>query len=129
MRVKVYLDIFFLWNWCLNFVLITITGYTIRQKVSLRKRLIAAAIGAVCAIGAIIGKKTLPAIICYFAAIYLMIRIAFGFYSILQIVKIIVVFLTTAFCIAGILLSFFEQEKNYMKQMVCMQLGEWKCSI
>ena len=129
MRVKVYLDIFFLWNWCLNFVLITITGYTIRQKVSLRKRLIAAAIGAVCAIGAIIGKKTLPAIICYFAAIYLMIRIAFGFYSILQIVKIIVVFLTTAFCIAGILLSFFEQEKNYMKKMVCMQLGEWKGSV
>ena len=65
MRVKVYLDIFFLWNWCLNFVLITITGYTIRQKVSLRKRLIAAAIGAVCAIGAIIGKKTLPASIAY----------------------------------------------------------------
>lgn len=131
MQVTVYLDVFFLWNCCLDFILLTITGYVIKQKISFRKRLIGAAFGAVCAIGAVVGKKTLWAVLCYSIGICLMTGITFGFYSIKQTAKNIITLITVAFCMGGILLSFFEQKegKSYLRQMACIQLGEWRGNL
>lgn len=79
--MKIYLDVFFLVNACMNFIVLTAECMFQRQRIRLRRILLASSAGAVIAIGMIVsGIHTYKLLffLLYLLAVFLVVYMAFG---------------------------------------------------
>ena len=106
--MKIYLDIFFLVNMGMNFVIPLTESFFGQRSVKIRRLLLSSVTGAVIACGMLVAglhRFMFLLVLCYLAVSILLIRIAFGKTTSGAFVRNIVMFYTTAFVLAGLLVQ------------------------
>ncbi|MCH5252016.1 MAG: sigma-E processing peptidase SpoIIGA [Lachnospiraceae bacterium] len=106
--MKVYLDIFFLVNMGMNFVVLMFAGFFQKRKIRLGRLIAAAAAGAVLSVGLLVfhvHRQLLLLILLYLVGSAGILRIAFGKTTKRAMLWNLLMFYVSAFILAGILLS------------------------
>lgn len=110
--MKVYLDIFFLVNLGMNFVVLLAESFFQNRKIALKRLLLTAVIGAVVACVYVvtgIHRVVAALILCYAFVSFLLVRIAFGKTTPGALVRNVLFFYTIAFMLGGLLVQMKEQ--------------------
>lgn len=108
MNMKIYLDIFFLINMGMNFVVLLTESFFCGRTVRIRRLLASSVMGAlISCIMLVLGvHRILPLIVLiYLAVSLLLIRIAFGKTTLGALVRNVVMFYVVAFAVAGLLVQ------------------------
>lgn len=108
MSMKIYLDIFFLINMGMNFVILLTESFFCQRTVRVRRLFASSVMGAsIACVMLVLGvHRIMPLVIlCYLAASILLIRTAFGKTTPGALVRNVVMFYVVAFVIAGMLVQ------------------------
>lgn len=106
--MKIYLDVFFLVNMGMNFVILLTESLLGQRTVRVRRLLLSSVMGGAAACGMLVLglHRIMPLLVlCYLVVSILLIRIAFGKTTPGAFVRNIVMFYTTAFVLAGLLVQ------------------------
>lgn len=106
--MKIYLDIFFLINMGMNFVILLTESFFGQRDVKIRRLLFSSVTGAVVACGMLVAgihRIMFLLVLCYLVVSILLIRIAFGKTTSGAFARNIVMFYVTAFVLAGLLVQ------------------------
>lgn len=126
--MKIYLDIFFLINMGMNFVILLIESFFCRRTVRVRRLFASSVAGAslACVILVLGVHRILPLMVLfYLAASILLIRLAFGKTTPGALVRNVVMFYVAAFAVAGLLVQLqnvFHQPLTGIRMLTVMSL-------
>lgn len=110
--MRVYLDIFFLVNFGMNFVVLLAESFFQNRKISLKRLMAAGFLGAAMACLYIVSgihRIVVLLVVCYAIVSFLLIRIAFGKTTIGSFARNVLFFYVIAFMLAGFLMQIREQ--------------------